>query len=212
MAQVVPAVARFELRYQLPDNVVENVYYVRTSESIWSEASMDAVEAAFESWETSTASALRNDACSLFEIVATDLTSLFGLRKSYPVTPPITGTLANPSPANVTIAIKADIGRRGRGVSGRTFWVGMADGQTDGNTIGVVDLNLIVTALNTLNSNIAAIAPIECMCIPHFVVGGVRPPSVLADCITQYLASDVFVDSQRDRLPNHKKHKRQPVA
>src|SRR5215475_4338565 len=124
MSQVVPAVARFEMRYKTSDTTMENVYYVRTSATTWDEGDLDAVEAALVSWETTDASPLRNDAVSLYEVVATDLTSLFGIRKSYDVSPVITGDLANPLPTNVTVALKADIGRRGRGTAGRSFWIG----------------------------------------------------------------------------------------
>lgn len=212
MAQVVPAVARFELRYRNVDTTMENVFYARTSSLTWDEAQLDSVEAAFEAWETSTASPLRNDIVSLYEIVATDLTSLFGIRKSYAVSPVITGTLANPLPANVTVSVKASIGRRGRGTNGRHFWIGLAEGQTAGDSIATLAANGIVSALNTIKDTIAGLAPIEGLCVPHFVVGGVRPPSVLADIIAEYLLSDYYLDSQRDRLPGHKKHKRFPVA
>jgi hypothetical protein len=212
MAQVVPAVARFELRYRNADNTMENVYYARTSSLTWSESQLDDVAAAFQSWESATAAPLRNDTTELYEIVATDLTSLFGIRKSYPVSPPIVGTLANPLPANVTVAVKASIGRRGRGTNGRTFWIGMAEGQTAGDSIATISANLIVAALNTIKTTIASMTPIEGLCIPHFVVDHVRPPSVQADIVADYLLSDYYLDSQRDRLPGHKKHKRFPIA
>jgi len=213
MSQVVPAVARFEMRYRTTDNTMENVYYVRTSSSVWAEADLDAVSAALQDWETSDAHTVRSSAVSLYEIVATDLTSLFGIRKSYDVSPPIVGTLANPLPMNATLALKADIGRRGRGTAGRSFWIGLADGQLNGpDQIAPVSADLILSAMNVLVSTIAGLTPIEGMCIPHFVVDHVRPPSVQADIIVKYVLSDFYLDSQRDRLPGHKKHKRYPIA
>lgn len=208
MAQVVPAVARFEMRYRNLDSTFENVYYARTSDAIWDEPSLDAVEAAMENWESTVASLDRGNQYSLYEIVATDLTSLFGIRKAYAVTP-IVGTLANSLPANVTIALKADIGRRGRGTAGRTFWIGMAEGQLNGpDQISSAVATALVGDMNALRDAVAAITPIEGLCIPHFIVAGVRPPSVQADIIVQYLLSDFYIDSQRDRLPGHKKHKK----
>lgn len=213
MAQVVPAVARFEMRYKTSDNTMENVYYVRTSSLTWTEEQLDDVEAALLSWETTDAKDLRSSAVSLYEIVATDLTSLFGIRKAYDVSPVVTGTLDHPLPMNATIAAKADIGRRGRGTAGRTFWIGLSEDQLAGaDQISNTAADEILSALNVLVATIAAIPPLEGMCIPHFEVNHEKPPSVQADIIVKYLFSDFFLDSQRDRLPGHKKHKRYPIA
>lgn len=212
MAQVVPAVCRFELKYRTLDTTMENVFYARTSDAIWSETSIDDVSEAIQTWETDHAQPIRASGYGLYEIVATDLTSLFGIRKAYSFVP-IVGALADPMPANVCIAVKADIGRRGRGTAGRTFWLGLAQSQMESvDSIGTISGGLIVSALNALKDAVAGITPIEGLCVPHFVVGGVRPPSVQADIVVQYILSDFTTDSMRDRLPNHKKHKRPPVA
>jgi hypothetical protein len=214
MAQVVPSVARFELKYRTATTTMENVFYVKISDDTWDQATMDAVVNEFTGWEDTNGSLMRNDQTSLYEVIATDLTSLFGIRKAYAVSPVITGALANALPPNVTIACKADIGRRGRGTAGRVFWIGLAEGQilTEGDQIGSASAGLIISGLNTLRDAIAGVTPVEGLCIPHFVVGGLRPPSVSADIVVQYLMSDFTLDSQRDRLPGHKKHKRLPVA
>src|ERR1051326_3132680 len=212
MAQVVPAVARFEMRYRTADTTMENVYYARTSDTSWDEASLDAVETAMVTWEADFAAAARGDAVELYEVIATDLTSLFGIRKAFDVSPTIPGTLTEPLPVNATVACKADIGRRGRGTSGRTFWIGLAKSQTDGaDTLSSAAAALILTALNSLLDAVAGITPIEGLCVPHFVEGGSRPPTVEADIIVKYLLSDFYIDSQRDRLPGHKKHKKYPI-
>lgn len=213
MAQVVPDVARFELKYRTTDDVVENVYYARISGGAWDETNLDAVEAVFENWETVTANLYRGDQVELFEIIATDLSSLFGVRKAYSISPPVAGALADTMPANSTIAVKASIGRRGRGTSGRSFWVGLAQGQLASmDQLSAAAAGNIVGALNTLRTAVAAVTPVEGLCVPHFVVGGSRPPTVIADIITEYLLSDFYMDSQRDRLPGHKKHKTYPIA
>jgi hypothetical protein len=192
---------------------MENVYYARTSSTTWDEATLDLCEEAFALWETGTASSFRSDGVQLYEIVATDLTNLFGIRKSYDISPVVVGALANPLPNNVTVALKADIGRRGRGTAGRSFWIGLSEGQTTGpdQLAPIAATNLIAT-MDALVAAIAGVTPVEGMCIPHFVVDHVRPPSVLADIIVKYTLSDFYLDSQRDRLPGHKKHKRYPIA
>lgn len=213
MAQEVPFVARWELKYRTPDDIVENVYYVRTSDTDWTEALMDDVEAVFSAWEDTDASLLRNDGVALYSIIATDLTSLAGIRKAYSIEPTIPGTLPDGLPANATIAVKADIGRRGRGTSGRTFWVGMAAEQLASmDQLDNTAAASIVNALEELRTNIAAVSGIDGLCVPHFVVGAVRPATVDSDQVVRYSLSDFFMDSQRNRLPFHKKHKLPPVA
>jgi len=209
MSQLVPKVARFELKYTLPGTTIANIFHVRCTTTSWAEVDLDAVEQAFEDWFTTTGSQYINDSCFLYEITATDLTSMSGLRKVYPIDPPLAGNMNNELlPANVTFAMKASISTRGRGTSGRTFWPALGDTQVSNENITGAAANLIRTALNTLITDIGAVTNVDALVIPHFVVGGVRPPTVSASDVISYGYSDLVLDSQRCRLPNHKKHKR----
>jgi hypothetical protein len=66
----------------------------------------------------------------------------------------------------------------------------------------------IVAALNTLRTDIGAVTGSDGLCIPHFVVDKIRPPTVGNSLVVSYSYSDLYIDSQRDRLPFHKKHKK----
>lgn len=213
MGQVAPKVARFELKYQIPENVIETVFHARCTALAWDSATMDAVEAAFVTWFTTYGSNFMSDQLGLFEIIATDLTSLSGIRKVYPITPALLGNLsAGDLPANSTFAIKANIGTRGRGQNGRVFWPGLTTAQVTHEEMQKVAADDIVNALNQLRTNIAAVTGCDGLCIPHFMVGGVRPPSVSNSLVISYAYSDLLLDSQRDRLPGHKKHKKPRIV
>lgn len=210
--QVAPKVARFEMKFQTADTLLENVFHARSTAGSWDSTTLDAVEAAFVAWFSGTSYQYVNDSMSLFEMIATDLTSLSGLRRVYPISPPLDGNIsADPLPANATFAVKANIGTRGRGQNGRIFWPSLSSDQVTLDQLNKTNADEIVAALNTLRTSIAAVTGCDGLCIPHFVVAGVRPPSVGNSLVTSYSYSDLYVDSQRDRLPFHKKHKR-PVS
>ena len=209
MAQVAPKVARFELIYAIPENQIANVFHARATASSWDATTMDAVEAAFVSWFSTYGSQFMNEALSLTEIIGTDLTSLAGIRRVYPIEPPLQGNYTDSSePGNVTFAVKANIGTRGRGTNGRVFWPSISLNQYTNQQMNKTKADEIVTALNQLRTNIAAVTGCDGLCVPHFKVAGVRPPSVANTLIVNYSYSDLYLDSQRDRLPFHKKHKR----
>lgn len=207
--QVAPKVARFELMYRTADAQLANVFHARATAASWDSSTMDAVEAAFVSWFTTTAYQYINQAMGLFEIIATDLTSLSGIRKVYPISPELLGNItADPLPSNATFAIKANIGTRGRGQSGRLFWPSLSADQVTLDQLNKTNADELVTTMNTLRTSIAAVTGCDGLCVPHFMVGGVRPPSVSNSLIISYAYSDLYVDSQRDRLPFHKKHRK----
>ena len=209
MAQVAPGIARWELKYVVPNNFIENVFHVRkTSLALWSESEMDAVEAAFVTWFTTYFSTVLSDQLSMFEIIGTDLTSLAGIRKAYGIDPALDGNLnAEYLPANVTFALKADIGKRGRGTSGRIFWPSIVDTQVVNNALDLTVAGSFITVMGHLITAMQGVAGMDGLVVAHFVVGGARPPSVAGSPVIKYAYSDLWLDSQRDRLPEHKKHK-----
>lgn len=209
MGQLAPKVARFEMKYQIAGALLENVFHARSTAGSWDSTTLDAVEAAFVAWFSATGNQWVSDQMSLYEIIATDLTSLAGIRRVYPISPPLDGNISSPPlPTNATFAVKANIGTRGRGQNGRTYWPSLSVDQVTVDQLNKTNADQIVAALNTLRTSIAAVTGCDGLCIPHFMVAGVRPPSVGNSLVTSYSYSDLYVDSQRDRLPLHKKHKR----
>jgi hypothetical protein len=193
-------------------NNAETVFHVRATGPI-TLTLLDTLASLIEAWVTSDWKPNAAVDWVATELVLTGLNSLFDPRKSYPISPAVAGADATGAmPANCTIALKEDIGRRGRGVAGRWFWVGLAKGMCSDNLCNSGVVTALLTALNNLANTIASTAGFEGICVPHLVVNHLRPPVATSDVITGFLASDDALDSQKDRLPFHKKHKHFPAV
>lgn len=200
------------VRYFLDNNNAENVFHVRATGTITS-ALLDTLHTVLTTWLTTEWKPIAAQEWAAKEIILTGLNSLFDPRKSYPIDPEIVGDgLAGALPATCTLAVKEDIGKRGKGVAGRLYWIGLANDQTAGDEVIAAAATSIVTALNQLATSIASTAGLEGICVPHRTVNREPQNPVLSDVITGFLLSDNTVDVQKDRLPFHKKHKRFPVA
>jgi hypothetical protein len=207
--QDVPNTVRVEVAYAYDNNNMENVWHVRTSD-VPTDADLVSILANMQTWLETDWAPLASPQVSALSITATSLHDLTGPRMTVGINPAIVGTSDSAAlPANVTIAIKANIGTRGRGKSGRTFWVGLGESQVVNNELLPTPAAAIVAALNQLNALMADIGEfLEGLVIPHFVVGGVRPPSVGTSAVIGYSMANFVTDSQRDRLPGHKRARR----
>lgn len=211
--QPVRGVVTVRLRYRLDFENVENVYHVsHSSLDPWPLADMEDIASTFEGWEDTSAKSERGANCQLEEIIVVDETSLTTQRVTRGVSPPIVGTHGGDSlPNNATLAVKADINNRGRGKSGRTFWIGLTEGQVTANTINTTNRDNIVNALNALRASVVALDPGYDMVTVHRVINGIRPAEADYSVIAAYSASDTTMDSQRTRLPGHKRRRRRAV-
>lgn len=207
--QDVPNTVRVEVGYAYDNNNMANVWHVRTSD-VPSEADLISILANMQTWLETDWAPLASPQVSALTITATSLHDLGGPRMTVGINPPIVGTSDSEAlPANVTIAVKANIGTRGRGKSGRTFWIGLGESQVTNNELLPTPASAIVTALTQLNELMADIGTnLEGLVVPHFVVGGIRPPSVGTSTVLSYSMANFVTDSQRDRLPGHKRAKR----
>lgn len=196
------------MQYRSGGEIVENVYHVHGGSS-WDATEILALLGAFESWESTSASLMRSDQVSLFRIVGTDLTSLAAARVDLQLATPVDGQDVSPVlPNNVTFALKANIGERGKGRNGRTFWIGLGESFVVGSLMDTAHADSIQSALNTLITDVAAAVPGASLAVLHQRQGGIPiTPAVTSD-ILSFTYTDLTTDSQRDRLPGHKRHKR----
>jgi hypothetical protein len=197
-----------QMGYLLDGELVENVYHVHKS-TAWAIGDIGAIAAAFEGWETSSASALRSVDCELIRITVTDLTSLTAGRVDQQLVVPIVGATSSPAlPNNVTFALKANIASRGKGRSGRTFWIGLAESQVVLSQILTATADAIQTALNDLLTDISSSVPGAALSVMHLFVNKVYQADAQTSPILTWTYTDLTTDSMKDRLPNHKRHKR----
>lgn len=208
--QPVRGVVTVRMKYRLDFENVENVFHVaHDSLDPWPLAQMEDLASTFEGWEDTSAKPERGANCQLEEVIVVDETSLTTQRVTRGVVPPVVGTHAGDSlPNNATLAIKADINNRGRGKSGRTFWIGLTEGQVTANTINTANRDNIVAALNALRTAVTSLNPGYDLVTVHRVVNGVHPAEADYSVIAAFSASDTTMDSQRTRLPGHKRRRR----
>lgn len=200
-----------QVNYFLDNNNAANIFHCLAT-SVIDVTLLDDIAGVINGWLTTDWAPLASDDWTANEIVLTGLNSLSDPRKSYPIAPPIPGTLTDIAlPANVTLAIKEDVGHRGKGIAGRWFWVGFAGSQVVGDSVLTASATAIIAALQHLNTLLAAVPGCEGMCVPHLVVNRVRPNPASSDLVASFVITDNTMDSQRDRLPFHKRHKK-PIA
>jgi hypothetical protein len=101
---------------------------------------------------------------------------------------------------------------RGRGTAGRTFWVGLAEDDVQGNQILSVPLGNIISALQTLNTSVITLGTFDGLCIPHMGWPGHEHNPAACRLVASYLTTNDLVDSQKDRLPFHKKRKKKVAS
>jgi len=202
---------RVELRFLNGDTNAQNVIHVSYDGSV-SLADLDTLEAFLVTWLTDEWAAQAAPSWFASEVVITDENSLSGPRKSYGLGTDIVGTqVGDALPANCTIALKEVIGTRGRGKSGRIFWVGLAEAQVTGDAINPSVATALEAAGEALRTGIEGLGlPWGNLVVPHLVVGGVRPSTADKSIVESIALTDNVMDSQRDRLPFHMRHKKKP--
>jgi len=196
-----------EMRFFMGNNNAQNTLHAlcATTPGL---ADLNDLGAVVDAWLETVWAPIAASAWTANEIVLTSLDSITGPRRSIPISPAIPGEDVDQAlPANATIAVKADIGTRGRGTAGRVFWIGLSEGQCSGNTLAGAAATAIVAALEQLRTDVEGLTNFEGLCVPHMVVGGVRPNPASSTLIQQFVLTDLSMDSQKNRLPFHKKKK-----
>lgn len=200
----VPNVAQVEMIYTASNERVENVYHVQGT-SGWDDASLTLLVAAFSSWETATARALRHDGIILVLMRAWDMTTPTGA--AVEITASTVGTNATGHlPNNVTASVKHNTGLRGRSFRGRTYWIGLAKGDIDtsGQSLTNTAATNITSALETLRTTVFPNG--GKLGVVSLVSGGAYRPVGLFSPTIQMVMVDQYIDSQRRRLIGHNRH------
>jgi len=210
--QDVTDTVQVEMRFFMGNNNAQNTLHAlcATTPGL---ADLNDLGAVFVAWLETEWAPIASEDWTANELVLTSLDSITGPRRSIPISPAIPGELVGDAmPANCTIAIKEDIGRRGRGTAGRIFWIGLDESQVDGNQLVSAAQVAIVSALEALRTSVEGLANFTGLCVPHLTVNHVKPNPATSDVVQSFVLTDVNMDSQKDRLPFHKKKKGLPVA
>jgi len=206
-----PGVLQVEMRYEVDAQAVYNVFHViKPAATAWALDDIDDVINVFHNtYWTANVKPLMCPDFALLEIVATDLTSLDGIRVIHEVSPIEFGTLEGVTDSNnVALAIKLGIGKRGRGVSGRIFWGPPPDSKVAGDMVDADYAASAVAAINALRDSLQALSVNGALAVLSRFSGGLPRSTGLGRAVTSVGVTDLFVDSMKLRLPRHKKHRR----
>lgn len=208
--QPVPETAQLVIELQVDAQKVFQTFYFQKAGG-WDQGDLESLTAAAAVWWSTSAADFFTTAVQQTRITATDLSSLNSLRYVDATSPPATGTIVGDYvPLNACLSIHLDIGNRGRGRNGRTFWPAIPEAQVTANTHDSITAGQIVTSLQTLKADVAS-ATGGVMVIPHRKVGDTWLPIAVPQPVISISYRDLSIDSQKNRLPGHKRHKRKPV-
>jgi len=193
-------VAMVELLLDYDTQQCETTFYV-FEDTVWTATGLLLLAATFEDWWTTEVRVLVPNTVALRAIKATSLASETAPGIELAVSPPSVGTGTSPQlPNNVTIALKWVTALRGRSFRGRTYHIGLAEGQVALNAVDSAHLANLLTAYESINDYLEAVNPDWDLVVASRYSQGLPRVSGLATPITG-VTSDGVIDSQRRRLP-----------
>lgn len=204
--QPIPNCVQVDLRFVLGGSNAQNTYYAHKN-TAWSAADMDDLVNGFETWWTGGADSLMSNEAALTFIRAVDLTSLDTQIRTKSMNH-AGGALLPAAPVNATFAIKFDTGKRGRGRAGRIFYPYPSEDAIDAYTVPAAALDATVGYFNDLIAAVpAAVAGAEWV-VAHRYRDGQKLAVGTTDAVIAAVSTDPYLDSQKNRLPFHRRQKR----
>jgi hypothetical protein len=206
--QPIPLTAQATIHMQSDGQSIQHSMYFQSTDG-WSGAEITSLAATFaDAWQDFMMPLYPDTVQALFA-VAVDLASLTGGRAVFSYPAPVNGGLAvTPTPNNVAFAVQIATGSRGRGQQGRLFIGPLSEGATTGNLITQAAAAAFVAAINGVGNQVESQIDLECTWgIIHRVINGVRPANGTFTATTGAGFSNLYLDSQKLRLPFHKKRR-----
>lgn len=205
--QPVPDTALVQLMMATGGITAQNTLYFRKVGG-WDQATLELLaEQCVLQWDTFVAPVTTAD-WALVEAIATNQETTDGTKRIWKPAAPIQGdVVSSTAPANVSFAVKFGVPRRGRGISGRVFVTGLDEEQVGAGSIDSALADLIVNAWRDMCGAVETNAGCEHVVV-HRVVNGVRLAEAVPEAVSSYSYTDLSLDTQKLRLPNHKKAKR----
>jgi len=189
------------LQYTLSTQLVENEFYF-VSTITPTEATMDALADLVLDWATDDWHNLLPTNCAVTGCVVECLDENFLLTKPYSLSSPVSGAGDSGVPNNVSFSVQRIILGRYKGGHPRLYVPGIrADKVTSINTLNQTHADLIVTALNELNTLAIAHANNYIPVCLRTTGEDATPTNPNPVNITGYRYRDLTLDSQRRRLP-----------
>lgn len=202
-----PNVCQLEAVYTQNGEIVENVFHVLFAAGI-TVPFMNLLMTDADTWDASNMAAKRHLDSQLVKWRARDLTTQAGAVVELDLATPRPGAVSGVAlPNHATIAISWRTGLAGRSQRGRSYLVGLADSSLDTTAQQITP----AAATSYAAGWTALLAAINANVTRSMVVlsrrhnGADRAVGVTTP-ITSAIFSDLYVDSQRRRLPKHNRH------
>jgi len=192
--------AQVELLLDYDEQQCETTFHVHQDVN-WNSLTLPLLASTFYDWWDDYMQALVPNTVLLRAVRATALHAINAPGVELAVNPPLAGAGTNPQlPNNVTIALKWTTGLRGRSFRGRSYHVGLAEGQVVANIVDSAHLTNLIDAYMTIPTLLAAVNVEWTLVVASRYENGQPRVSGLMTPITG-LTSDGVIDSQRRRLP-----------
>lgn len=195
-----PSIVALNAIWQSANENVENTYHYHVAGTI-DTAKLTAMANTYKDWVAAHVILFATQA-AFIKVYLEDLTSSSSASLEYNPPAVIDGTDdGNILPNNVSFSIKRMTGLRGRANRGRIYWIALTEASLDssGQQITKPRADVRVTACNDLlAAQFSANAAQEV--IYHKALG-------TGTAVTSYTYADLFLDSQRRRLPMHNRHR-----
>jgi hypothetical protein len=199
--QPVPATIKLSFFYTWAGQQCMNRIHVGVGATLPSEAECQSVATMGATWWLGNVQDLVPLNLSLRQVEAVSIAEQNGPQATFSSGLPAAGTFAQPSlPNNIAFCVSLRTGLTGRSARGRWYWAGLTEAQVVDNTVDTGTVTDIVAAIDNLLGAINALNA-DPILVSYNSGGGPRPGGPVKFIITDALAVDSFVDSQRRRLP-----------
>jgi len=196
----VPATVKAALFYTMNGQPAMNRIHISTVATLPSEAICAAFAAAIANWWITNVRVLVPATFSLREVQCQSIAEQNGPQSTFSAGLPLAGLNGSAAlPNNVAFCISLRTGLSGRSARGRWYWGGLTEAQVTDNDVLAGSAASMVTAIDNLISTIGVLGGNACI-VSYQSNGVPRPGGPVKFFITDALAVDATVDSQRGRL------------
>lgn len=193
-------VAEVAIRYEWGTSPATNTLHFFKDEG-WTASLLETLTYDVATWWATSVANLVSDTVVIREIYAFDLSTATGPAFSYKPVSEIKGQGTSPTlPSNVTWTVSFRTNKRGRAYRGRNYVVGLTEGQVVGNTVFESTIANYLEAYTDLLSP-TTITNDALWCTVHRYIGKVPMALGTHEVITNVIATDSRVDTQKRRLP-----------
>lgn len=196
----VPATVKVAWFWDINGQPAMNRLHVRGSTSLPTEAGCALIASTAANWWIGNVKSLVPSTIALREVLAISIAEENGPQATFSSGLPSAGTNGSPSlPGNNAFCVSLRSGLTGRSARGRWYWGGLTEADVTGNEVAAGSVTGIVGAIDNLLSAMNGIGAVPVI-VSYFSGGVPRPGGPVTFVITDALAVDNIVDSQRGRL------------